>query len=182
MLANFVLFQIGWFACVLGGARDWPWLGTSIAMMIVGWHVVRAARPRVELILILLAAGIGAVFDSVLVAVGWVEYASGTLLPGTAPHWIIASWMLFAATLNVILRWLRRSRLAAVALGAVGGPLAYWSGARLGAMVFVVPIAATTAIAFGWAVLTPCLMWLAQCFDGYERMPAEGMPSEPRRA
>ena len=182
MSANFVLSQIGWFACVLGGARDWPWLGTSIALMIVGWHVARAARPREELILVLLAAGIGAVFDSVLVAAGWVEYASGTLLPGTAPHWIIASWMLFAATLNVSLRWLRRSRLAAVALGAVGGPLAYWSGARLGAMAFVAPIAATTAIAIGWTGLTPFLMWLAQRFDGYDRMPAAGTPSEPRHA
>ena len=167
MITNFVLFQIGWFACVLGGAHDWPWLGTSIALVIVGWHVARAVRPRDELVLILIAAGIGAVFDSALVILGWVAYHSGTLIPGTAPYWIVTLWMLFATTLNVSLRWLRRSRLAAIALGAVGGPLAYWGGARLGAMEFVVPVAATAAIAVGWAVLTPFLVWLAQQFDGY---------------
>ena len=29
MLANFILFQLGWFACVLGGAHDRPWLGAG---------------------------------------------------------------------------------------------------------------------------------------------------------
>ena len=182
MITNFVFFQIGWFACVLGGAHDWPWLGTSIALVIVGWHVARAVRPRDELVLILIAAGIGAVFDSALVALGWVAYHSETLIPGTAPYWIGTLWMLFATTLNVSLRWMRRSGLAASALGAVGGPLAYWSGARLGDMEFVVTIAATAAIALGWAVLVPYLVWLAQRFDGCAPAPIASIESGSRGA
>ena len=167
MLANFLLFQIGWFACVLGGANDRPWLGTGIALAIVAWQIGRAGRPRDELILVLISAGIGAVADSALVAVGWVVYASGTVVAGTAPVWLVAMWMLFATTLNVSLRWLRRYPLAAIALGALGGPLAYWAGARLGAMDFAAPIAGTVALALGWAVLTPLLVRLARRFDGY---------------
>jgi hypothetical protein len=165
-LANFVLFQIGWFACVLGGAHDRPWLGTGIALSIVAWHVARSARPLDELIVVLLAAGIGTAADSALVTAGWVGYRSGTLVPGTAPHWIVAMWMLFATTLNSSLAWLRGSTLLAVALGAVGGPLAYWGGARLGAMQFLAPLAATVALAVGWAVLTPLLVRLARRYDG----------------
>ena len=30
MFANFLAFQIGWFACVLGGAHDLPWVGTAL--------------------------------------------------------------------------------------------------------------------------------------------------------
>ena len=45
MLLNFVAFQCGWFACVLGAARGWPWAGTAVAGAIVGAHVLRAARP-----------------------------------------------------------------------------------------------------------------------------------------
>jgi hypothetical protein len=176
-LANFVLFQLGWFACVLGGAHDLPWLGTGVALAIVAWHVARATRPRDEWMLVLIAAAIGAVADSALVAAGWVSYRSGTLLPGTAPHWIVAMWMLFATTLNVSLVWLRRSPLAGVVLGAVGGPLAYWGGSRLGAMQFAEPAAATVALAFGWAVLTPLLVRLAQRFDGC----SASVPVTPRR-
>ena len=181
-LANFVLFQVGWFACVLGGAHDWPWLGTGIALAIVAWHVGCAQRPRNEMILVLAAAGIGAVADSALVAFAWVRYSSGTLVAGTAPVWLVAMWMLFATTLNVSLRWLRRFPLAAIALGAIGGPLAYWGGARLGAMEFAAPVAATVALAFGWAALTPLLVWLAQRFDGYSTVAAAGVEPEPRHA
>jgi len=182
MLANFILFQIGWFACVLGGANDRPWLGTGIALAIVAWHVGRAPRPRAELILVLASAAVGAVADSVPVAAGWVRYASGTVVPGTAPVWLVAMWMLFATTLNVSLRWLRRYPFAAIALGAIGGPLAYWGGARLGAMEFVAPVAATAALALGWAVLTPLLVRLAQRFDGYAPAIAAGAATPTRHA
>jgi hypothetical protein len=182
MLANFILFQVGWFACVLGGANDRPWLGTSIALAIVVWHVGRSPRPRAETILVLAAAGIGAVADTLPVAADWVRYASGTVVPGTAPVWLVAMWMLFATTLNVSLRWLRRYPLAAIALGALGGPLAYWGGARLGAMEFVAPVAATVALAIGWAVLTPLLVWLARRFDGYAPPTVAGGKPQARDA
>jgi hypothetical protein len=182
MLANFILFQIGWFACVLGGANDRPWLGTGIALAIVAWHVGRARRPRDEMILVLLSAVIGAVADSVPVAADWVRYASGTLVPGTAPVWLVAMWMLFATTLNVSLRWLQRYPLAASALGAIGGPLAYWGGARLGAMEFVAPVAATVALAVGWAVLTPLLVRLARRCDGYAPAVTAGVQAQSPHA
>jgi hypothetical protein len=175
MLANVVLFQIGWFACVLGGANERPWLGTAIAVAIVAWHVGRAPRPGAEITLVLMSAGIGAVGDSVPVAADWVRYASGTVVPGTAPVWLVAMWMLFATTLNVSLRWLRPHTFAAIALGAVGGPLAYWGGARLGAMEFVAPVAGTLALAIGWAALTPLLVRLARRFDGYAPAVASGV-------
>ena len=182
MLANVILFQIGWFACVLGGANDRPWLGTGIALAIVAWHVGRAPRPRAEVILVLASAGIGAVADSVPVAADWVRYASGTVVSGAAPVWLVAMWMLFATTLNVSLRWLRRYTFAAIALGAIGGPLAYWGGARLGAMEFVAPVAGTLALAIGWAVLTPLLVRLARRFDGYAPAVASGAATPARHA
>jgi hypothetical protein len=181
-LANFIAFQIGWFACALGGAHGWPWLGTAIALVIVSWHVVRAVRPGAEACLLLACAGIGAAFDSALVAAGWVSYPSGTLVRGTAPHWLVAMWPLFGTTLNVSLRWLRKSLPAAALLGAIGGPLAYWGGERLGGMTFVEPLAATAAMAVGWMVLTPVLVLLATRFDGYAPSAPADPESPPRGA
>jgi Protein of unknown function (DUF2878) len=167
LLANFLAFQFGWFACVLGGAYGLPWLGSSIAVLIVAWHMTHAARPKQELILILIAGAIGAVWDSALVILGWISYPSGTLLAGTAPYWIVALWMLFATTLNVSLAWLKRSMLLAALFGAVGGPLAYYGGAKLGALSFTAPAPALMALALGWGLLTPLLIKLALRFDGF---------------
>jgi len=166
-MINFVLFQIGWFACVLSGAARQPLIGVAIAAAIIGWHVWRAQQPSREIILLLLAMLVGALWDSLLVWQAWLDYPAGILLPHTAPYWIIIMWALFASTLNLSLRWLKAHLLLAVILGAVAGPLAYYAGARLGAVDFLQPTPAFIALALGWAVFTPLLVILSNRFDGY---------------
>lgn len=166
LLFNFIAFQAGWFACVLAAARGWPWAGTVTAAAIVAWHVARAARPAEELKLITSAVLIGALWDSALTALGWLAFTSGTVIEGAAPHWILALWALFAMTLNVSLRWLQGRWALAAVLGAVAGPLSYWAGARLGAVVLVAPEFALGALAAGWAMMMPALLALARRYDG----------------
>lgn len=172
ILINFVAFKIGWLACVLGGAHGLPLLGTGIALLIVGAHVVTSARPRNELMLVLIAGAIGAVFDSALAASGLLIYSSGTLFAGTAPYWIIAMWLLFATLLNKSLRWLHGKTLAAAIVGAAGGPLAFYAGHRLGAVEFGDFGAAMLALAVGWGTILPLLAMLARRFDGTATAPA----------
>ena len=167
VFANFAAFQLGWFACVLGAAHGLPWAGTGVALAIVAWHLARAARPGAELVLVLIAAGVGALWDSGLSALGWIRYPSGVLIEGTAPYWIVAMWMLFATTLNASLAWLRRNLPLAAVFGALGGPLAYLGGAKLGALTLAAQDAALVALALGWAVLTPLLLRLARPEEAY---------------
>jgi len=172
ILINAAAFQLGWFACVLGGANQLPWLGTLVAVLIVYWHLSQAARPGREATLLAAVGALGALWDSLLVAAGWLEYPSGILLSNTAPHWIVAMWVLFASTLNLSLRWLRGRWALATLLGAVAGPLAYYAGAGLGGVVITEPLPAFTALAAGWAVFVPLLIWLSTRFDGMHAVPA----------
>ena len=177
MIINIVLFQAGWFACVLSAAHGQPWIGTGVAAAVVAWHTLRAARAAEEIKLIAIAVLIGALWDSLLVMLGWIAYPSGTLIAGAAPHWILALWALFATTLNVSLRWLKQCLLIAALLGAVCGPLSYWAAARLGAAAFVKPMAVVIALAVGWALIMPALMLLTRCFDGVSIPRAPGKAS-----
>jgi len=169
VFVNFIAFQVGWFAVALGAANGLPWAGTAVVLAIIAWHLRHAQRPRAELVLVFSAAAIGALFDSALAALGLVVFPNGMLVEGTAPHWMIALWMLFATTLNVSLGWLKRSLLLAAAFGAVGGPLAYLAGAKLGALAIAQPVAGTALLALGWAVLTPLLLIIARSLDGFAR-------------
>jgi hypothetical protein len=166
LVLNFVAFQLGWFSSVLGAAREMPWLGPLAALVVLAIHLYHARRPRQEIMLVLSCAMIGAAFDSMLVASGWVAYSSGLFSESLAPYWIITMWMLFATTLNVSLRWLRgRDALAAV-FGLVGGPVTYLAGEKLGGIVLVNELAALTALGLGWAVMMPILLRLSETFDG----------------
>jgi len=164
---NFILFQVAWFACVLGGAHETPWIGPAVVAGVAGYHLSRVPDPKSELSLLALAAGIGAAFDSALTMTGWLSYPSGQWHPMLAPYWIVALWVAFATTLNVSLNWLKGRLLLALAFGAVGGPLAYLAGARLGGITFHEPALALTALAFGWASITPTLVLIATQLDGW---------------
>ena len=155
LVLNVIAFQFGWFACVLGAAHDQPWLGSAVVAVLVAVHLATAIRPAVEVRLVAAALVIGVLWETLLLAGGWIEYPTGVVWAGVAPLWIVMLWALFAITLKGRL-------LVAAVFGAVGGPLAYWGGVRLGALVFVEPLFAVIALAVGWAVLTPMLVVLAQ--------------------
>lgn len=100
MLLNIIAFQIGWFACVLGGAWGWPWLGVAVTAAVVALHLRRAAQPGAEAVLIGLSGLLGLAADSLLVGLGLLRFPSGQFHPQLAPYWMAAMWMLFATTVE----------------------------------------------------------------------------------
>ena len=78
-----------------------------------------------------------------------------------SPPWMIGLWLNFAATLNQSLGWLHGRPLLAALFGAIGGPLAYYGGARLGATETLPGIEGMVLLAIGWGVMTPLLFRLA---------------------
>ena len=166
LLLNFGMFQVGWFSSVLGAAKQLPWLGPAAMFVIVAVHLYRAKQPARELLLIFACGFIGAFFDSIFVAMNWVSYPSGQFSTFIAPYWIITMWMLFATTLNVSLRWLKGRYMLAAVLGLVAGPGTYYTGEKLGGMVFLEPFPALLSLGIGWGVIMPLLIVLAERFDG----------------
>ena len=75
-------------------------------------------------------------------------------------------WMLFATTLNVSMRWLRGRPVLAAVFGFLGGPASYIAGQKLGGIMLVSQPAALSALAIGWAIIMPTLMWLSENLDG----------------
>ena len=177
-ILNFAAAQLGWLGSVVGGAQQMPWIGPLAAVIALTIHFYFAKRPVNEFILIMSCAAIGAVFDSLLVAAGWVQYYSGQFSDVMAPYWIITMWMLFATTLNVSLKWLRGKVRLAMIFGLIGGPLAYLGGEKLGGIDLVNQFAALTALGIGWALMMPILLWLSETFDGMSDT-AAGTPTEP---
>lgn len=167
IFVNFVAFQIGWFSVVLSAAAGQPWAGTLIVAAIVALHLYCSEKGRDELALLATCGVIGGVWDSLLVGFGWVAYPAGMILPFLAPYWIVAMWISFATTLNASLAWLKGRTALAVTFGAAGGPLAYLTGEKLGAIELVDPLAAYVALGAGWAVMMPLLLKLADRFDGF---------------
>lgn len=152
MWLNAVLFQLGWFVCVLERGV----LAVAAAALIVGIHLYRQRNQRWEWTAIAVISLIGIAQDTALIQLGVLQF-DGSALP---PAWMFAMWVLFATTLNHSLSWLQQRWWLAVLLGAISGPLSYLAGERLGALSVnrdLLPILSVT-----WAVSMPLLMQIVQ--------------------
>ena len=174
-LTNFILFQAAWFSCVIAGGSVWHWFGTLVIGVVVAMQLVQADFPQMEIRLIAIALMIGVIWDSLLVAMGMTHYQYGQLVSGFAPHWIIALWALFAGTMNLSMRWLKQRLSVAAVFGAVGGPLAYYAGQKLGAVTFGHTQTTLIALAMGWGVFTPMLAYLSRKYDGFPSLDEQNM-------
>jgi hypothetical protein len=163
---NFVLFQAAWFAAILGAAHGRPLAGTLAVGAVLAWHLAVSARPAIEARLLGSVLLVGAAFETLCVQLGQVRFASGQPVAQLPPYWMIALWGLLAIALNVTMRWLKRRWALAALLGAIGGPMSYSGGVRLGAATFLDTGAALATLAIGWALLMPLMMWLSDRFDG----------------
>jgi hypothetical protein len=162
MYVNIIAFQIGWFACVLGGANHLAWLGTLVAMVILTRHIVTSENVIFEFRLITIAMIIGLVFDSIPQSLGWITFAPVDFWPDALPPpWMIILWGLFASTMNISLSWLKTKFWLALILGATAGPITYWSGSRFGALQLVQPLSAMIYLSLGWALAVPTLLKIA---------------------
>lgn len=174
LLVNVILFQLGWFACVLGAASGIPWVGTLGVMIILAHHLHSANSLEKELQLLSLVLLIGFIWDSLLVAFGILDYNSGLFHTSLAPHWIIAMWALFSTTLNVSLNWLKSRYLLSAVFGALGGPSAYYAGLKLGAVSMPSETQALVALALGWSLIMPTLVLLSERFNGFQPVHHKG--------
>ncbi len=166
-LANLVVFQLAWFAAVLGAAHGMPLWGTACVLGAIAWHLGVAKRPAREALLVASVCLLGFAIESVHAARGLVSYPSGQPDLRIAPYWMVALWGLLAIALNVTLRWLRGRWWLAAALGAAAGPASFASGVALGGAQFVERGPALAALALSWAFALPALVWLSIRFDGF---------------
>ena len=123
LVANAVWLQAGWWICVLGAERPWLLL-LVIAGVVVHLRLCPDVNAEVKALLRVTLAG--CVLDSTLGALGVFGFDAWPL-----PLWLALLWLVLASGMRHSLAWAGRHWRLGALVGAVGGPLAYLSGARL---------------------------------------------------
>ncbi len=160
---NVASLYAAWFATVLAAANNQPYVAAAASLVVVLANLALASERTAEFIIVAQAALVGFVLDGTLINLGLARYSSPGPVADLPPFWLISMWMAFATSLNVSLAWLKDRLLLAALLGLVGGPLAYFAGARLGGMEFTQPVwIALGAVGLLWAGAFPLLLCLAR--------------------
>lgn len=170
---NIVLFQLCWSGFVGGAGHGMWWIGVPLLTIFLAWQIKTSDVPRADVTLVLAAAVLGFVVDTLFLKAGLMTYASPIPFEGLAPAWMTGLWIGFALTLNHSMKFLHHKHLIGFVFGAIGGPVAYYAAAHAwGALVIHDPAwQAYVALAIGWGVLTPVLVEIAVRLSAREPQP-----------
>ncbi len=138
-----------------------PWLGVIVVPIVLMIHVVLSPNRKGELMLVLSAGAMGFIIDTLLVSADIFTPILYLLPSPFSPPWMIVLWVNFATTINVSLQKLHGHYLLSAVLGSVGGPAAYYSGAKLGATTAIPGTSDMLVLSVAWAVAVPVLFWIA---------------------
>ena len=156
---NIIGFQTGWWACVLGTKNGFPYLGPLVMLIFLFIHFSRLDNRNNEIFFAVLVGLVGTVVDTVLLQTKLIEY-KGVYTDNIAPLWITAMWIGFAATINHSLAWLNNKWIMSFALGAIFGPLSYYTGIKFEALHFEISVLTISILALLWGVVIPYIYYL----------------------
>jgi len=159
VLVNAVLFQILWFACVLGSSYKLIWPAILATGILLIWQLRPAHRHPSDLRLIFVAIFLGLIIDSCWVLLGFMEFTDQRPVAWLSPAWIILMWVGFALTINHSMAWLAMHPMLPALMGLIGGPLAYYTGLRLGAVEYLTdPLLISCLLGIIWAIALSILV------------------------
>ena len=164
LIANALLFQLGWLACVFGGDSLWLLL---VAAAVAG-HLLWVSNWTAEGKLLISGFLTGSALDSFLLNLGVFDFGEPRSL---IPLWLALLWLLLATTLNHCLAWSARPWWRASLLGACAGPLSYYVGAQIAGVGLPYGTWPTLLLlAVIWVLLMPVLHGFAKLYrNQYEQ-------------
>ena len=154
-IANAVLFQVGWFVCILCGSF---WAGIFTLMAITFHFIISRQRPE-DTVAVLIAIALGLLHDSLLLHSGHIQFVESACLP---PLWLVCLWALLGITLNHSLVWIYSRSLWSALLGAIAAPLSYLAGVSLSSAEWSSPLVEVLPIiAILWLIVLPLHRFLS---------------------
>lgn len=169
---NLAVFHIasvhaGWFACVMGAAAGFPFLGAFVVggLLLSSLWIGSESLSRAKAMAVVTLVGVAV--DSCQMLAGlivfdqtggdpWAEPIAGLIVP----VWMIALWLNFSIVLRPLLSFFRQRLLLAALLGGIGGVVAYRGGAELGALSLAGGTYALLSIGLAWSALFPFAVYV----------------------
>lgn len=158
-ILNFLLFQIGWFSCLLLSGF-WPLLLGLLILLLHFFVIVPDGEKVSESVFLCKVLFVGFLLEALYLSADVLEKADQSELPSS---WLLLIWLLFGSTFRYSMSWLRPKLVLAAAFSMIAAPMSYMSGAALnGSVALGEPM--LTSIAFlgiTWALIFPVLLVVA---------------------
>lgn len=152
---NFALYQLAWCLCVFLENT-----GALIALPLLAVHLYLSPVRKADLRLMGLLLLTGLILDGTMGVTGVLKF---NVPARPIPFWLAVIWLSLAILPHHSLKWMKNRPVLSALFGALGGPMAYYAGVRIGAAQFGMGLyASLSLLAVAWALLWPVVMWYAK--------------------
>lgn len=148
-MIDFILFQIQWFLCVLNINNSFLYaLGILLAQIIF----LISQKKYLILLIVLILSLVGILLDTLLMYMGVLVFPTWKY-NFIIPDWLVVLWFCFSLW-YVRADYINQKLLLYTILCAIFGPLSYYVGMKLGALIFGISlIKGLMVISFNWLIL-----------------------------
>lgn len=133
-VALIIWFYLGWFGCIYFGQwqiSNWSFVFPFLPMIYLYLSKLISTR---QLVFLFASSLLGIGFDSAAYFFQLIQFPNQTAT--MIPTWLMAIWFLFATVFPLSHRVFKAKLILAAILGAVFGPLSYYSGEAFQALAF----------------------------------------------
>jgi hypothetical protein len=168
-LAVIIGFQIVWLCCALGISNDIGTLPILSSLVYVGIVFFIDKNKKSFVIFMILSTILGFLIDTALMQSGWIVFKTPNTEPFeiVQPWWMGFLWLAFAASFPISFHWLKNKYLLASLLGAIFGPISYFSGAKLGAISSINHLG-LIFVGLLWCITMPVMLRLSLHFVNFD--------------
>ena len=163
ILFNIIGFYICWWGSIFGAANDHFYIGPLFVLLFLFIHFYKIVYHKNEIAYLFICFCFGFIIDTIFLRMNIISYKG--YLPdyfNIAPLWVVCLWVCFGATVYHSFSWVRRKYFTMSILGAMFGPLIYYSGAKLESLNFINNANSNIKIvAIAWAILIPLLVFIS---------------------
>ena len=153
-----LVYYLVWFICIYCATLGWVWSCWSLMTLFGLWLL--SYQPLWSFRCALMIMAYGMCFDSLYVFFDLYHFPHHAQMITPSPLWLASFWFSFSALLTSSLRWIFTHRWIALSLGALGGPLSYLGGERMGGMLFPTPITMSVILlGGGWMFSMLLIEW-----------------------
>ena len=145
-LLNALLYQVGWFSCMLIAE---PLCGLIATVLMLTLHFASAKERVKEFAFIGVASALGYGMDLAVAKMGYIDLRVMT----SHTSYLVLLWILFSTTLRSSMSVILTKKTWALLLG-LAAPWAYWVGQNLGRVHYTEPFVYSMVLhALSWSLL-----------------------------
>tara|TARA_Y100000996_G_scaffold380062_1_gene333709 strand:- start:1094 stop:1618 length:525 start_codon:yes stop_codon:yes gene_type:complete len=162
ILFNIIGFYICWWISVYAATKEVYYAGPLIVIIFLFIHAFKVISYNTEILFLVICYLIGFLIDTFFLRLGIIEYKG--LLPekyNLAPVWVTCLWVCFGTSISHSFKWVRKQYKFLALLGAISGPIIYFSASKVGALLFNVNYYYLFVVGLCWSLFLPLIVYIS---------------------